>query len=272
MKEKLNVQLMTLALMALMAVGCHDEPIGSSFDDDLYVPIGALVSVSNVQTGFFDLGDPDNASIAFDLTSEGETLSTSDIEVSFNEGTPVPFMSAAAVPGTVTVTFDEALAAVGLTLGDMEVGNGFRFQFKTSTSSGTFRSSNTLLVAISCKSELAGTYDYVGSNNFCSSGDQSGQVTINEINAGEYTFSDWSFGSYQACYGVAAPANGSLVMRDVCNTISVGGADSYGDTWELTINEVNGPNLSVTYVNTYGEFSDAVITRTDGTDWPPLSN
>ena len=263
---------MMLAFLAIMASGCHDSPIGDSFADDLYVPIGALVSVSNVQIGFFDLGDPGSASIAFDLSSVGESLSAADIEISFNEGALKPFKSAAAVPGTQTVTFNDAMAAAGLTIDDVAVGDAFRLQFITSTSSGTFRSSNTLEVKVSCKSKLAGTYDYVASNNFCGSADVAGQITLSEINAGEYIFDDWSFGSYQACYGVAAPANGSLVLRDVCNKISVGGIDSYGDTWELTIKEVNGPNLSVSYVNTYGEFSDAIITRPDGSDWPPLFN
>ncbi len=272
MKKRLNHLTVMLAFMALLSISCNESPVGDSFADDLYVPIGALVSVSNVQTGFFDLGDPGNAAIAFDLSSEGESLSASDVEVSFNGGTPVVFRSAVAVPGTVSVTFEEALAATGLTLAEVGVGDAFRFQFVTSTASGTHRSSNTLEVVVSCKSELAGTYDYVASNNFCGSADLTGEVTINEINAGEYTFSDWSFGSYQACYGVTAPANGSLVMKDVCNKISIDGVDSYGDTWELTINEVNGPDLSVTYTNTYGEFSDAIITRTDGSDWPPLTN
>ena len=87
---------------------------GESFADDIYVPIGrARVGFKCTKRAFFDLGDPDNASIAFDLSSIGESLSASDIEVSFNDGAPVPFKSAAAVPGTVAVTFNETLAATG---------------------------------------------------------------------------------------------------------------------------------------------------------------
>lgn len=260
------------AFVALMVTSCHESPIGDSFADDIYVPIGALVSVSNVQTGFFDLGDPNNASIAFDLSAAGEAASAADIVMSYNGGTEVPFRSGAGVPGNVAITFNEALSAAGLTVADVAVGDGFRFMFNTSTASGTHRSSNTLLVNISCRSELAGTYDYVGTNNFCGSADVSGTLTISEINAGEYTFDDWSFGSYPECYGGSAASWGSLVMRDVCNKISVGGVDNYGDSWEIIIKEVNGPVLTVSYTNTYGEFSDAIITRPDGSDWPPLSN
>ncbi len=263
---------MVLAFMVFVATSCHDAPIGDSFADDLYVPIGALVSVSNVQTGFFDLGDPDNASIAFDLSSTGESLSAADVEMSFNGGTPVPFKSGAAVPGTVSVTFNEALAAAGKSVAEVEVGDEFRFEFVSTSSSGTFRSSNTLVAAISCRSELVGTYDYVSSNYFCTGDDLTGQVTITEINAGEYALDDWAFGTYPICYGGTAASWGTLVLKDVCNKISVGGEDNYGDTWEWTINDVSGPTLSITWTMTYGEFGDVTLTRTDGSDWPPLSN
>lgn len=258
--------------MALLAFGCHDAPIGDSFADDLYVPTGALVSASNVQTGFFDLGDPDNATVAFDLNYTGEDLSTTDIEMDFNGGTPVVFKPSAPVPGTETVTFNDALAAAGLTIADVAVGDAFRFHFVTSTASGTHRSSNTLLVNISCRSELAGTYDYVSSNYFCSGGDLTGQVTISEVNAGEYALDDWSFGTYPPCYGGTAASWGTLILKDVCNKISISGIDNYGDSWEWAITDISGPNLTLTWTMTFGEFGDVVLTRPDGSDWPPLSN
>ena len=272
MKKELDHLLMMFAFLVFMTMSCNESPIGDDFADDLYVPIGALVSVSNIQTGFFDLGDPDNSAIAFDLSSTGESLSTADIVLSYNGGDEVPFKTGVSVPGTVDVTFNEALAAAGLTSADVAVEDEFRFMFNTSTASGNHRSSNTLPVNVSCKSELAGTYDFVGSNNFCSSPDFAGTVTFTEGNAGEYTLSDWSFGSYDACYGAPAAGYGTLILKDVCNKLSVQGLDSYGDSWELIVKEVNGPDLFVTYTNTYGEFSDAVITRTDGTNWPPLTN
>ena len=101
--------------------------------------------------------------------------------MSFNGGVPITFQSGASVPGTISVTFDEAMAAAGVTIDQIAIGDEFRFMFDASSSSGTFRSSNTLAVAVNCKSELAGTYDYVGSNNFCASADVTGQVTISEV-------------------------------------------------------------------------------------------
>lgn len=35
---------------------------------------------------------------------------------------------------------------------------------------------------------------------------------------------------------------------------------------------VAGSDLDLSWGNTYGEFGNVVITRTDGSDWPPLSN
>ncbi|MEZ4933457.1 MAG: hypothetical protein R2788_15220 [Saprospiraceae bacterium] len=268
-----NHHLMVLAFLVFLAASCHDSPIGDSFADDLYVPIGTLVTASNVQTGFFDLGDPNNSSIAFDLSATGESISTTDIVVSYNGGAPVTFKAGTAVPGTVSVTFNEALSAVGLTVAEVAVDDSFRFLFDN----GSTRSSNTLDVRVSCRSELAGTYNYLTSSYFTYASncdgetDLTGTVTISEVGAGVYVFDDWSFGTYDACYG-GFSGWGTLQMTDVCNRIQITGTDSFGDSWEFEISEVNGADWNFTYSNTYGEFGVVTLTRTDGSDWPPLSN
>ncbi|MDX1406674.1 MAG: hypothetical protein R3330_01040, partial [Saprospiraceae bacterium] len=65
---------------------------------------------------------------------------------------------------------------------------------------------------------------------------------------------------------------GSLQLVDVCNRISVSGVDNYGDSWQFVINSISGADLNATWSNTYGEFGTVIISRTDGADWPPLSN
>lgn len=127
----------------------------------------------------------------------------------------------------------------------------------------------THVIGVSCPSDLAGTYSYTLTENFTGT-DLSGTGEISAFGtaAGEYVFDDFSFGSWEAAYGIAPPA-GTLKFLDLCKKISFDGMDNYMDTWNIIeIVSSGGPELIFKYDNTYGEFGTVSLTRDDGANWP----
>ena len=59
-------------------------------------------------------------------------------------------------------------------------------------------------------------------------------VSIEEVSAGVFTFTDWSFGGYFELYGGGAPL-GDFGFSDLCGvvTFTKSATDSYGDVWSL---------------------------------------
>lgn len=269
---KLHLQAVGVLCLVAIVLGCHDAPIGDDFAETLYAPEGAVISPRNVQVGFFDLGDPNNAAVAFDLHTIGEAVTNAEVTATHSEGASAVFMNVSSFPTTVDVSLPDLLSALGLTVDNVEVGQSILFTFRATTAGGTFRSSEVLSVPFSCLSALQGTLDYTSTNFFCTEADFTGTVELNRTGAGLYTFSDWTFGTYPACYGGPAAGFGSLRLVDICNRISVSGVDNYGDSWEFVINSVSGSELNATWSNTYGEFGTVILARQDGEDWPPLSN
>ncbi len=258
--------------IALMATSCHEAPIGEDFADINYKAQGALASPSNVQVGFFDLADPAEAMVAFDLDVKGEVTSSVEVTATHNDGASAVYATVTSTPATLDVPLDDLLSVLGLTLDDVAVGDEVVFSFKSTTGSGTYTSSELLSVPFSCKSELAGKMDYTSTNYFCGGDPLTGVVELIDDAAGKYVFDDWAFGAYHECYGGPASSWGGLQLVDLCNVISVTGEDSYGDGWTFTINSIEGAVMDANWVNEYGEFGTVVLTRQDGTDWPPLSN
>ena len=131
-------------------------------------------------------------------------------------------------------------------------------------------------IQVSCPSNLAGTLDFVHSDYFCTGDPITGTTELKEVSDGVYVFDDFVFGSWVACYGGGGVAGDdpaiTLRMVDICNTISMTGTDNYGDSYEYKITNVNGPELTIDWTNTYGEFGKVVLTRQDGADWPALKN
>ncbi|MDX1407485.1 MAG: hypothetical protein R3330_05110, partial [Saprospiraceae bacterium] len=177
---KLCYQAVGLVCVLLIAASCHDAPIGDAFADKQYQPQGAVVSPGNVQIGFFDLGDPSNASIAFDLKTLGEPVSSAEVIATHDDGSSATLTSVSEFPSTINVTLNEVLAILGKTVDDVEVGEEVRFTFNAATSTGTYRSSESLAVPFSCRSELKGTYNYRSSNYFCTGGELTGTVELVE--------------------------------------------------------------------------------------------
>jgi len=128
------------------------------------------------------------------------------------------------------------------------------------------------IVEDDCPSELAGTYDYSTANYFCEGEPITGQATWTKVEQGLYEIDDWAYGTYPKCYnGFEAASWGALQLMDVCNQLSINGLDNYGETWSFSSVSVNGADLTISWQNTYeNEAGTTTLTRTDGTDWPPL--
>lgn len=236
---------------------------------------GNIITFPNADSspGFFNLNDPASSSNSFSFSAaeDGETVTSATLNISYNGSTPVDIGSVD-MPGTRTLTFEEAIELTGAPLDDIMAGDVFEIGATFTTASGDYRNGKRLRIPVGCLSELAGTYDYEATAVWCGEALTSGTVEFIETSAGRYTLDDWSLGGYTSCYGGPAASWGTLALVDVCSKISIDGLDNYDDTWNFTIDGVDGSALTVSWSNTYGESGSAIITRTDGTDWPALSN
>jgi hypothetical protein len=129
-----------------------------------------------------------------------------------------------------------------------------------------------------CPTSLEGTHSFVASNlqagnnpGACPVGDVTGTVTWTNQGGGTYLTSDLGFGQYESsCWGDDPASSAGATFVDACNLITTGGTDQYGLVYTWTIVSVNGPELTIDWVNDYADSGRAVITREGGVDWPPL--
>lgn len=218
-----------------------------------------------------------------------------------HESTGSPYLGA-----TVEITVPEALQAMNLTLADITGGDFFEFRLILTDKQGrTFTNTNLspdlsggqyyrspffYRIPVVCPSALAGTYDLT-TVGWC--GDTytgKARIVVDPMVNTSYflqvdldgTFvDDFSLGSYRACYGAAtAPPGGAsgLRLNDACGQISFNSAGSspWGDQFFVEEVTVNGAVLTLKVRSSWDtgggvfEGGTATITRTDGTNWPPL--
>ena len=198
------------------------------------------------------------------------------------------------------VSFDlpEVLSALGVDQDSVSGGDAIRFEATIVMNDGreftrnntgsnvisgaSFRGTFLVDQTIVCPSDLAGTYaleasipeSYAGET--CLATSFTGESVWSETAEGVYTVNDLTFGGWSACYDgnsgsdISSPPGGSLQLQDACNRLSFVGADQYGDSYTIDALSVDGSVLTINWSNTYGESGTATLTRTDGTDWPPL--
>lgn len=123
-----------------------------------------------------------------------------------------------------------------------------------------------------CASDLSGTHSFVTTNLTAGPGgvcdpSASGEVTWTEGDEGIYTTTDASFGQFGACYGDSGAVGPKFAH--VCANITVDMTpDQYGDTYTYTIVSVDGADMVIQWINTYGDGGTTTITRQDGEPWP----
>ena len=258
-----------LLTLGLFMTSCEKEE--ETFGDLTGETRGTIINFSGSTPGFFNLSDASNSTNSFSFSNAplGESLSSAVLTVSFNGSNPVEVESVT-VDGSYTMSLEQAASITGVAISDLMAGDVFSVGFNMSTASGDYRNTKTLDIAVSCLSELAGTYNYEATAVWCGNALTSGQVTFTEAAAGVYTLDDFSLGGYTSCYGGLAASWGTLAITDVCNELSIGGEDNYGDGWTFAVDAVSGAALTVSWTNDYGETGSAIITRPDGSAWPDL--
>jgi len=120
-----------------------------------------------------------------------------------------------------------------------------------------------------CGSELEGTYQAIGYDFFCGTGDT---VSFNlkifrKETRKHYQFSDFSLGAYTRCYGAWDGGWGQMELTEDCGLISFTGFyDNYGSEWHFD-NTIKGNVWTIRWSNTYGEYGYGEIYYPNG-DWP----
>lgn len=258
-----------------LIMSCNEEPIGTSFAEDNYQPTGALVTTSNTSGCF--LVDPSISTVEFDVDSKGEPVSSVEILATYGDGDEISLGTVTDLPGSASVDMQDIVDAAGIT--DPAAGDAISLAFRASTSTGTYRSSNTMNFNVGCVSNLAGTHTFVStmlvaanSQTACPSDPVSGEVTFTDLGCGVYACSDMGFGQYEStCWNDSAASDGAASFDDVCDELTVYGADQYGLVYDWTIVSVEGPELTIQWTNDYADSGTAVITREGGEDWPTLN-
>lgn len=129
---------------------------------------------------------------------------------------------------------------------------------------------------VSCPSDLGGEYAFTTTNvgepgGGTVAGPLTGTVTFTDTGGGIYDISDASFGGWLGLYGPSDDdTSRGVTLIDICGTLSFGGADQFAEIFTISEVAVTGNELSFHWENDYGEYGDTTLTRTDGTDWPPL--
>lgn len=113
--------------------------------------------------------------------------------------------------------------------------------------------------------DLIGNYAYRTSKIWCNGGQSNGTVDIViQQDDGQYTFSDWSFGSYSYCYGGASTFSGpSFTVMDGVFSI-VDPTDGFGSIWSIDESTIDGEEWSFKWSNDYGESASVVMTFPGG--------
>lgn len=263
-----------LLVFSVFVVACHESPVGDTFAEEQYGAKGAVVSPSGIDGCF--LVDPTISVVSFTADATGEDVSNVDVHVSYNGGDEQVITSVSDLPSTVTLDMVDIVSAAGVAT--PEAGDVITVAFLATTSSGVYRSSETLNFNVGCVSSLAGSHPYVStmlvaanSATACPTDPVEGVVTFTDLGCGVYGCSDVGFGQYESsCWSDSPATDGGAAFTDVCNAISSGGLDQYGLVYTWTIDSVVGPNLHISWSNDYADSGKTTITKEDGSDWPAL--
>ncbi len=201
-----------------------------------------------------------------------------------------------------TLTLANAVSALGISIDDLNGGDDLIFDGIITMNDGrTFGADNTdtavnggagfdglfrIVKPLLCASGLAGTYSAVstGAGPWGCTNSWAGQVELVKTGDGEYDIfaydadhvkgsigADFSMGAYWVCYGgTATLPGGTLKLIDACNNLAYKGASRWGEVYSFNEVTVAGSDLTLDWVNDYGEGGVTTLTRTDGTNWPAL--
>ena len=285
--------------------GCENEDLDPRPDLNDSVGAVTLVTLNPTKTFFNANNDLNLEEVEFEIDVDGfdiTEVTSVDIVLVYTEkdGAIDPFLgivdsvyapinlgTISTFPSTVTITGAQVATALTKTVGDFEVGDSFEVTFPITTADGrvlTVALSSDLCnqpaqpsfggcsVAwgIACPSELAATVDWeITSSNWPASTTTGTFDMVETGSNGVYTWGTYTFGFYQFNYGCCEQTSASaLKIVDVCQTLSLTPADSFGCPWSMTVDSVVGDVLTVTLsAGCGGGVTTVALTRQDGSNW-----
>jgi hypothetical protein len=245
-------------------------------------------------TGFIDYLDLSASNLSFTVDKQGvAAVNSIDVTITYNNSQTgssetAVLTTVTSFPATVTVTRDNLLTAFApevATADSISVGDSFVFGGNVKLADGTYLTggyspsifaNNTVSLTynVACQSDLGGVLDYettvytagpFGHAENCV-GVISGQVEFEDLGGGQYAISDITFGQYD-CAWDDSPAVG-VTLVDICNVLSLTGADQYGLIYSISIVSNDGTDLVIDWENDYGDTGRTTLKRTDGKSWP----
>jgi len=297
MKILNNLSILFAAIMAITMVGCVGSDFeGTEFPGNEFTVEGTAISALGV-AGDFDIGKADVQSVNYTVNARGGAISGVEVRVTHPNGSSGSLGTSTSFPDAKSVSLNDALAATGMAIDDVAVGDMWLVEYlvdgnPTTTSFSintvtTFKSALAGLCAgkatVTAQGGAAGTWDgnagmvWEGPVTFVRqqlNPNDDGEYIISTQNGAADPLDDISFGAYYAGYGTDAQGslpNGDLRLRDIDNKLSITGASQWGEVFSIENVVVDGATLSFKWTNDYGEGAEIVLTRDDGEDWPPLN-
>lgn len=309
--------LWSTVLVLLAVVACKDDSLQPLPIDSFKSGGAGGVFMRQVQTisGIFNAEALSTANFSLVLEAvdgkQGSSIESIDFYASFVDKTPgngtnnlaekfvknIPYAGTFAVDatsnlprGTVTVTYNECVAALSLTPAQVDRTDQFIIRQAVKLKDGrVFSSDNTSsalltggfylspfrnIVSVSCPSQVQNVeVTYVttvvddgsgGSPSSCAT-KPTGTVTLTGQD-GQIRLADASFGYYKCAFGVTASTG--VTLNDVCRLVFFTGADQFGTVFTIASATVAGPKLTLNITTNFGENIIIELTKKDGTNWP----
>lgn len=130
--------------------------------------VGFVPSITNLNPAVFDVNDPSNTFIQFNLDADPNIVSSVKLIVSYNgDMKRVEVKSVDNFPENVKIYMHEAVTALGMSLDDIGAGDNFTFEALTIQGDKTYRSSASFNAAVVCaynSANVSGTYRAVSAD------------------------------------------------------------------------------------------------------------
>lgn len=267
MNNNLKFIFLFLTLGLLMTSCKKDE---TTFGDLSGETRGTIINFTDSAPGFFNLSDATNSTNSFSFFNAplGESVNAATLTISFNGSDFVP-VEGVTVDGSYTISLTQAAQLTGVDVSTLMAGDVFTVGMNMSTASGDFTNTKTMDIAVSCLSEIAGTYTVstTGTSTDVCCPDETtvmGTVTLTAATAGVYDISDWSGGLYLEwydIYGIVADSNTGQI-QDICNGITlIDETEPFGETLEGTGSRDPATGvITYTWLTGYGDTGTVTMT------------
>ena len=123
MKILNNLSMLFAAIMVITMVGCVGSDFeGTEFPGNEFTVKGTAISALGV-SGDFDIGKADVQSVNYTVNSRGGAISGVEVRVTHPSGASGSLGTSTSFPDVKAVSLNDALAATGMTIDAVEVGD-----------------------------------------------------------------------------------------------------------------------------------------------------